>query len=111
MEFSSSLKENHLFRRLYRRGNSFANGLLVLYCRGNGSKSNRLGITASAKLGCAVKRNLLRRRLRAIYRTHELQFKPGFDLVVVCRTRGISASYADLEKAFLSLAKRLNLLK
>lgn len=33
MQFSSSLKFNHIFRRLYRKGQSAANGYLVLYCR------------------------------------------------------------------------------
>ena len=32
-----SLKENHVFRRLYHRGNSAANRYLVFYCRPNGS--------------------------------------------------------------------------
>ena len=38
MQFSSSLKFNHIFRRLYRKGQSAANGYLVLYCRKNGSR-------------------------------------------------------------------------
>ena len=38
MQFSSSLKLNHIFRRLYRKGQSAANGYLVLYCRKNGSR-------------------------------------------------------------------------
>ena len=41
MQFSSSLKFNHIFRRLYRKGQSAANGYLVLYCRKNGSQANR----------------------------------------------------------------------
>ena len=39
MQFSSSLKFNHIFRRLYRKGQSAANGYLVLYCRKNGSQA------------------------------------------------------------------------
>ena len=38
MQFSSSLKLNHIFRRLYRKGQSAANGYLVLYCHKNGSR-------------------------------------------------------------------------
>ena len=33
MQFSKSLKKSHIFRRLYRKGRSAANGYLVLYCR------------------------------------------------------------------------------
>ena len=111
MEFSSSLKENHLFRRLYRRGNSSANGYLVLYCRPNGSGKNRIGITVSGKMGCAVKRNRVRRRLREIYRLNEARFRPGCDIVIVVRTRGMEASYSQLERACLSLARKLELLR
>ena len=109
MQFSGSLKQNHLFRRLYRKGESAANGLLVLYCRPNGTGRNRIGLTVSAKLGCAVKRNRMRRRLREIYRLHEGQFLPGWDIIVVARTRAMEASYDRLEGAYLSLARRMGL--
>ena len=99
MQFSSSLKLNHIFRRLYRKGQSAANGYLVLYCRKNGSRQNRIGLTVSAKLAHAVHRNRLRRQLREIYRLHEAQFARGYDIVVVARTRAIGADYAALERA------------
>ena len=110
MLFSNSLKQNHLFRRLYRKGASAANRYLVLYCRKNGTDRNRVGLTVSAKLGHAVQRNRVRRRLREIYRLHEGQFLRGWDLVVVVRGRGINAGYRELENAYLSLAKGLSLL-
>ena len=79
MQFSMPLKQNHLFRRLYARGQSAANGYLVLYCRKNGQLCNRVGYTVSAKMGHAVARNRIRRQLREIYRLHEAQFRPGYD--------------------------------
>lgn len=111
MLFSTSLKLNHVFRRLYRKGMSCANRYLVLYCRRNGTEENRVGLTVSAKLGHAVLRNRVRRRLREIYRLHEQEFLRGWDLVVVVRARGIDASYRELEKAYLSLARKLELLR
>ena len=110
MQFSSSLKFNHVFRRLYNKGDSCANRYLVIYCRKNGSKRNRIGLTVSAKLAHAVHRNRLRRQLREIYRLHEAQFARGYDIVVVARTRAIGADYAALERAYLSLAAKLGLL-
>ena len=111
MQFSKSLKLNHLFRRLYQKGRSAANKYLVLYCRKNGSQENRIGLTVSAKLGHAVVRNRVRRRLREIYRLHEIQFQPGWDIVVVARSRAVDAPYKKLEGAYLSLADKLGLLK
>lgn len=111
MLYTRSLKQNHLFRRLYRKGNSAVNRYLVLYLRRNGSGGNRVGLTVSAKLGHAVKRNRLRRRLREIYRLNEASFRRGFDLVVVGRTAAMEASYQRLEQSYLELAGKLGLLR
>ena len=111
MQFSKSLKLNHLLRRLYQKGKSAANKYLVIYCRRNGSPENRIGYTVSRKLGHAVVRNRVRRRLREIYRLHESQFRPGWDLVVVARSRAVDAPYKKLEGAYLSLAGKLGLLR
>lgn len=110
MEFSKSLKLNHIFRRLYSKGNSCANGYLVMYCRKNGSRENRIGLTVSAKLGHAVVRNRIRRRLREIYRLNEAGFQRGWDIVVVARGRAVDASYRKLEKSYLHLAEKLGVL-
>ena len=110
MRFSHSLKDNSQFRRLYAKGKSAANGYLVIYWRKNNLEENRIGYTVSKKLGHAVVRNKVRRRLREIYRLHEEEFLSGRDLVVVARSRAVGVPYAKLEQAFLSLAGKLNLL-
>ena len=102
-----SLKENSAFRRLYHRGTSAANRWLVVYCRRNGLKVSRLGFTVSTKLGHAVVRNRIRRRLREIYRLNEA--KPGYDIVVVVRSAAIEADHTTLTKALTSLLRRLEL--
>ena len=110
MKFTVSLKENRVFRRLYAKGKSAVAPTMVLYCRRNGRPENRLGITASTKLGHAVVRNRVRRRVREIYRLHEGELLPGHDIVVVARVRAVHSSYAVLERDFLRLAKKLQLL-
>lgn len=109
MKFSTSLKLNHIFRRLYRT-NGIADSFLVLYARRNRTETNRVGITVSKKLGHAVVRNRTRRRLREIYRLHEAQFLPGYDIVVVARTRAVEAPFDKLTNSYLSLAKRAGIL-
>ena len=109
MKFSSALKLNHIFRRLYAT-QGFANGMLVLYARPNRTGCNRVGITTGKKLGHAVVRNRARRRLREIYRLNEAMFKPGYDIVVVARSRCITADFQKLTKAYLSLAQKAGIL-
>ena len=110
MKFSSALKLNHIFRRLYATS-GYANGHLVLYARKNHSQYNRVGITVSKKLGCAVIRNRVRRRLREVYRLNEDRFLSGWDIVVVARSRCIKTPFAALTDAYLSLAEKDGILK
>ena len=105
MKFSTSLKLNHVFRRLYRTTGQ-ANSLLVLYARRNRTPGNRVGITVSKKLGKAHIRNRVRRRFREVYRLNEEKFLPGWDIVLVARSRAIDADFAELTRACLSLAKK-----
>ncbi|MBR4864708.1 MAG: ribonuclease P protein component [Oscillospiraceae bacterium] len=110
MKFSSPLKLNHIFRRLYSTS-GHGNGFLVLYARKNHSSANRVGLTVSKKLGCAVVRNRVRRRLREIYRLNEHLFAPGWDIVVVARSRCIKADFQKLTHAYLSLAEKAGILE
>ena len=110
MKFSSSLKLNHIFRRLYRT-NGQANSCLVLYARKNRTGTNRVGITVSKKLGKAVVRNRVRRRIREAYRLSEDRFLPGWDIVVVARSRAVDVSFQKLTQSLLSLSEQAGILK
>ena len=109
MRFSSALKLNHIFRRLYR-SKGVADGYLVLYTRRNQTGLNRVGITVSKKLGKAHIRNRTRRRIREVYRLNEEKFQPGWDIVVVARAKALDAPFRDLTAAYLSLAKKAGIL-
>ncbi len=110
MKFSESLKKTADFKRVYRKGTSHANRHLVLYALRNHGEGNRLGISASKKYGNSVMRHFFARRIRAIYRLHEEAFHRGWDVVVVARSGARSAEYKDLEKSFLFLARKAQLL-
>ena len=109
MKFSKSLKLNHIFQRLYRT-TGVANGFVVLYARKNGTDTNRVGITVSKKLGHAVVRNRVRRRLRDVYRLNEEKFRKGWDIVVVARSKAVTADFQKLTAAYLQLAEKAGIL-
>ena len=110
MKFSCALKRNHIFRRLYST-KGIANGYLVLYARRNRLGRNEVGITVSKKLGPAVIRNRTRRRMREVYRLNENRFTPGWDIVVVARSKAVDADFGKLTAAYLSLAEKSGLLR
>ena len=107
MKFTSSLKTNNDFRRVYRKGTSAVRPCLVVYAKKAGGGANRLGITVSTKVGKAHVRNRVRRRLREIYRLHEDGMRSGYDVVVVARTRAANVTYKRLETEFLSAGQEL----
>lgn len=111
MRFTTSLKNNGDFRRVYRKGASAVRSCVVVYARRTGRTENRLGFTVSTKVGKAHVRNRVRRRLREIYRLHEEDIHPGYDLVVVARSRAAAAAYVRLESEFLSAGKELGAIR
>ena len=110
MKHTVSLKQNHEFRRLYSKGKTAAAPCMAIYCRKNRLGISRLGLTTGVKLGHAVQRNRVRRRLREIYRTNEAGLAPGWDIVIVARSRAVNAPYAELERSFIKLVRKLELL-
>ena len=111
MEFTSTIKQNYEFRRLYSKGKSCANAYLVVYCRKNRAGRSRIGYTVSNKVGHALVRNRTRRRIREVYRLNEEKFQPGWDIVVVARTKAVEAPFEKLTASYLTLAKKAGLLK
>ena len=111
MKRATTVKENYEFRRMYAKGKSGVSSCLVVYCRPNKRDNNRLGVTVSAKLGHAVVRNRIRRRLREIYRLSQPKMKQGFDIILVARSRAVTATYQDLERAYFRMCEKLDLLE
>lgn len=110
MRFSTSLKLNHVFRRLYHTS-GYADSYMVLYARRNRTELNRVGITVSKKLGHAVVRNRSRRRLREVYRLNQENLKKGYDIILVARTRTVTSSWKELNDTFMKLSRKLDLLE
>ncbi|MCM1425351.1 MAG: ribonuclease P protein component [Eubacterium sp.] len=105
MKFSESLKKNNDFRHVYQNGKSYANKYLVMYVLENNKGINRLGISASKKIGNSVVRHRFTRLVRESYRLHENIFNSGLDIVVVARKSAALVGYREIESALLHLAK------
>ena len=93
------------------QGSSAAGRFLVLSTlpysgEGAGMKESRFGIITTKRLGHAVVRNLLRRRIREILRAHGGPLYLGHYVVVIPRHTAATADYQELEKDFKRLLKR-----
>ncbi len=112
------LRENRDFRLIYSRGRSHANGLAVLYVmRRSGDHANvasgrRIGFVVSKKLGNAVVRNRIKRRLREAVRLRLPDLREGpFDVIIVGRTGARAAEWKAIEVAITELLRRGGMLR
>ncbi len=103
--------ENRLFRRMYRTGKSEVTPLFVLYLRKNGRKTNRLGITTSKTVGKAVQRNRCRRVLKEAYRLLEAEVRPGYDLILVARTKTGYVKMNEIKNCLEQVLRRQGVLR
>jgi len=67
-----------------------------------------LGLSVSKKVGIAVKRNAVRRKLREIFRSASPHLPGGVDVVVSARAAAADADFKDLNEEFLSVMRKLN---
>ncbi len=98
---------------------------MVVYCRKNDRMKNggrisgkgepvppnRLGLTVSTKVGNAVRRNRIRRRLREVYRLSEDFLAHGYDIVIVARAPAFDTPFSQLRGEFRKNCRRLGLIK
>lgn len=75
---------------------------IYVYRRTPDVQIRRLGLVTSGKVGNAVHRNRLKRRLREIFRLHKHQLLPGTDVIFVSRPDGAALNYHQLEDIVLS---------
>ncbi len=86
MLYTEILNNNKDFVSLYKKGRFTASKYSVIYVRPNNRPFNRLGITASKKIGNAVCRNRAKRLIRLAYCNSEIKLPVGIDIVIVART-------------------------
>jgi ribonuclease P protein component len=83
-----------------------AGPLLGLAVR-NGQPSTRVGLTVSSRVGNAVERVRLRRRLRELFRRGRASLPGGLDVVLIARQSAKQAQPPALAQAFEAIAVKL----
>jgi ribonuclease P protein component len=98
------------FRAMQAQSRSRTHPLLLLRYRRNDLDRTRYGISTGRRVGTAVARNAVRRRLRTVLRRLDADVERGFDVLVIARQPAAAASQAELETALLRLLANAGLL-
>lgn len=105
-----SIKKNEDFKKVYRKGKSCANDALIMYVLPNDLTHDRIGISASKKIGNSITRHRIARVVRECFRLHSEEVKSGFDIVVVAREPAAMLGYNEMSLAYLDLCSRMGIL-
>lgn len=99
------------FQRVWDAGKSWSHSLVVVRVASNGLDLNRFGFVAGKKIGKAVARNRVKRRMREIVRKRVPQMSKGWDIVLIARTAAEKAEFKEIESAVEQVFKRARLLE
>jgi len=99
------LRKREDFLEAYARGEKIQGCHLVFYVLPNNLPCNQLGLTVSRKIGSAVVRNRVKRKLRAIFRINDEVITVGCNIIMNAKRSAAKASFDELEKDFLRAAK------
>lgn len=102
------LKSNNQFTVVYNDGKSWAGREIVLKALSNGKELSRFGFVISRRVGKAVVRNRIKRRLREIARQNAIQ--PGWDIILIARSPAARSDYRVLEKSVHQLLLKAGLI-
>lgn len=104
---SCRLTTRRQFLTVYAEGRRVASKSFTVFGLPNSAGNCRLGITVTRKVGGAVRRNQIKRRLRDVFRRNRLQLSPDIDLVVNAHASIDVSDAAAIEAEFLRTFARL----
>jgi len=96
------------YAAVYGRGRSWTSNSIVIKALPNGLDFSRCGFSVGKRVGKAVVRNLVKRRLREI--TRSMPLEPGWDIIFIARSASAQAGYAGLKRTVEYLLDRAHLL-
>lgn len=104
-----TIKENRLFKRLYYKGKKVVGKQLVLYYLPTKEEA-QIGYTVRKKVGKAVVRNKVRRRIKESFRGYEKRLLKNCNFVIVARSASCDADFNEINQCLGELLLKAELI-
>ena len=101
------LTDSPEFERVYRQGTAYRGKLFSVHAFPNEHGTPRLGLSVSRKVGNAVTRNAVRRRLREVFHSCISGMSEDLDIVVSAKPAAAGATFEELREEFSKSLVRL----
>ena len=105
------LRSRRDFSQTFHRGQTFTNRLLVIFVQACTDETTRVGYTSARSAGGAVRRNRIRRRLRAAVAGVADRMRPGRRIVILGKTGVLGADWRDVTGSLETLLRRAGCLE
>lgn len=109
MQRDQRLRHRRDFATVAKKGRPYHDAVLSIRVSRNGQAVSRFGFGVSKRVGNAVVRNRIKRRLRA--GVHALAPVGGWDVVITARAPAAGVDYHDLVRVLSTLFARARLLR
>ncbi len=110
MKRALRLRRSSDFAGVRRQGRQFRHSLLRLGVCENALAHNRYGIVAGRRLGIAVERNRIKRRLRALLMELHSELRQGYDIVLLPRRGVLRKPFDQLRRIMRRLFQQAQLI-
>lgn len=108
MERDFRLRKNSDFTKVYKRGKAYWNKHFTVSIKKNGTVKTRVGFSVSKKVGNAVERNKIKRKLREIIRLNRHSLEGGCDIVITPRKNTLEMEYKQIENSLMKLLSNIH---
>ena len=87
MKNTKMLKKNYEFRNVLSKGKYYSGKYIEAFIKKNNKNNNFLGIAIGVKIAKAVKRNKIKRLIRAVYTRNEARINYGYDIIFLWKKK------------------------
>ncbi len=99
------VKKSYEFDNIIKNNDILKNRGFIIYKKENNLDYNRFGISVGKKLGNAVYRNKMKRRIKDIIDSINIKSNINYDYIIILRSMGKNYKYSELQEKLTDLLK------